>query len=432
MPLVPRLQLLLVLPAIALGQGKAASTHACEGSWSSPFPVQRANGRPVYVERGIVAPLGDRTLALGTPTFFWMRLDSLAPAKAEVMDTADIRWSFTRSGALIDASGTADGVPRLDSARLHWQPALLGSQGRTVSVIWQVGDSNATPNGDFPPVTHIDLASFDGRQWSVPETIIRGRIARVGPLPAARPGSTLDVVAAVATDSTGAVIRLARRNSGKWSTVDWHGGWFLQHAEALPAVDGSTDLVVSGSVKDATAVYSVRAQWTRDSVVWSQPIILDSIHVSYTDFSSARLGGDSIIVVRSRSTREGGDRGGTMLTTLSTDGGRNWQQLAPLVVGTDMTPRLVVDAEGRLHVLFRGANRPDFLNSPGAIMHSMWQSGTWTTPVAVSRNDSVVEPGAGVAPGGRVMVIWAEGRLSAAGMEPKTFASLWTGGCARK
>jgi hypothetical protein len=35
--------------------------------------------------------MGDQTLAIGTPTFFWLRADSLGPAKAEVMDTSQIQ-----------------------------------------------------------------------------------------------------------------------------------------------------------------------------------------------------------------------------------------------------------------------------------------------------------------------------------------------------
>jgi hypothetical protein len=97
-----------------------------------------------------------------------------------------------------------------------------------------------------------------------------------------------------------------------------------------------------------------------------------------------------------------------------------------------MVPRPVVDAAGRLHVAFRGANVPGLFNSPGTIMHSMWDTGAWTTPVTVSTNSSFTDPAIGVAPNGRLIATWGEAKLSAAGIEPKTFASFWSPLCARK
>ncbi len=425
-----RLLLLVLFPTIAIGQGKPADVSAiCAGSWSPPFPIQRADGRPVYVERGVIAPIGNRTLAIGAPTFFWLRADSLGPAKAEVMDTTQIRWSFTRIGVLVDAAGRVEGVPRPDTAEGQRWLALLGSRDGKVSVAWQASDSPAPPDGGDPPATRIELASFNGKHWTAPDTIIRGRNVDIEALPAVRPSRVLDVVAAVARDdSSRQVVHVARRSNGKWSTGDWHGGWFGTHAEALPTVDGSTALVLIGSIKNVNGVYSMRGRWIGDSVTWSQPVVIDSIRGGYLPFSAARLGGDSIVVLRGRSMK-GGDLGGTMMTALSVDGGRNWTQTPPLSVGTEIAPRTVVDTEGRLHVFFRGASLPGVFNSPGAIMHSMWHAGVWTTPVAVSTHDSFTEPAAGVAPGGHLMATWAEAEFSPLGIQPRSFASRWTAGC---
>ena len=125
-----------------------------------------------------------------------------------------------------------------------------------------------------------------------------------------------------------------------------------------------------------------------------------------------------------------GDHGGTIMTAVSVDGGRSWAQSTPLDVGGETAPRTVVDTDGRLHVFFRGASVPGVLNSPGAIMHSMWQAGVWTTPVAVSTHESFTEPAAGIAPGGHLMATWAEAEFSRFGIQPRSFASLWTAGCA--
>jgi hypothetical protein len=176
------------------------------------------------------------------------------------MDTAQIRWSFTRAGALIDAAGTAEGVPRPDSALTGSDAALLGSLNGRVSVIWQVSDSAPPPNGGYPPATRVELASFDGARWTAPQAIIRGRGVHVERLPAMRPTRTLDVVAAIVSDS-------------------------------------------------------------------------------------------------------------------------------------------------------------------------VWQAGVWTTPVAVSTHDSLTEPAAGIASGGHLMATWAEAEFSPLGIQPRSFASLWTAGC---
>ena len=201
------------------------------------------------------------------------------------------------------------------------------------------------------------------------------------------------------------------------------------HAEALPTSDVSTAVVMMVTMKDGgTNLYSVRADWPRDTVTWTQPVLIDSIRLNFIYFVSARLGGDSLLVVRSRSLKEG-DRGGTIMTALSVDGGRSWKQTAPLYVGSDNHPRLAVDASGRVHMAYRGSRQPGLFNAPGAVMHSAWVRGEWTKPDVVSTDESITDPAVGTAPGGRLMITWTEARMEPTGETPKTVARLWSPGC---
>ncbi len=382
MLIAKRIQVLLFISVSACAsvpRQPAVAISACAGSWSPPFRIQRADGRPVYVEPGLIATQGDRTLLLGTPTFFWLGKDDLVPS-ALATDTVQQRWAFTRAGALVDSAGTATGVPMIDPAVFRREPQLLGTRGKRLSVAWATSDPpyGSVKDGPYPLATHLDVATFDGQRWSAPEAIMRAR--RI-------------------------------------------------HLDGAPASDGSTAVVMMVTMKDGgTNLYSVRADWSHDSVTWTQPVLIDSIRGSFTHFVSARLGGDSLVVVRSRSLQEG-DRGGTIMTALSVDGGRSWKQTEPLAIGSDMHPRLVVDGSGRLHVVYRGSRQPGLFNAPGAVMHPAWVRGEWTKPGAVSTDESITDPAVGTALGERLMITWTEARMEPTGITPKTVARFWSPGC---
>jgi hypothetical protein len=347
-------------------------------------------------------------------------------------DTAQARWSFTRAGALVDLAGTGTGIPMVDTVRFRKTPRLLGSRNGRLTVAWEAAASVPRLGSD-PDADRIDVASFDGQRWSAAQTIIGAqRVTLTGP-PAVRAGLAFDpqVVASVAHDSLGQFIRVARRVGEAWSTADWRGAVFLSDATASLATDGSMVVVMHASMRSGiTGVYSVRAGWANDRVTWAQPQLIDSISGGFTGFSSARLGGDSLVVVWHQTPTDGGPLRG-MMTALSVDAGRTWKLTAPLAVSAGVDDeQLVVDADGRLHVVYRGARQVHVLNAPGAIMHSTWRSGAWTTPGAVSTDESVTGPALGSAPGGRLMATWTEAVSLPEGTAPRSLASLWTPGCA--
>ena len=90
MLIAKRLHVLLLMSAAACAgahRQPAEAMSACPGSWSASFRIQRADGRPVYVEPGLIAALGDRTLVLGTPTWFWLGMDEITP-QSSAADTS--------------------------------------------------------------------------------------------------------------------------------------------------------------------------------------------------------------------------------------------------------------------------------------------------------------------------------------------------------
>lgn len=415
------------------GQAPNASTATCSGTWAPQFQLQH-DGRPVFVDPGLIAPLGDRMLVLGTPTFFWLGRDSMVTSASLAADPALKRWSFSRAGALIDAAGNADGVPRIDTAAFRKAPRLIGIHGSEVSVAWEASGPPYNENTEFFPVgTRVEIATFRDGRWTAPETIMRARRLYFDGMPAVRPvpGADLGVVAAMVVDPDGTVFRVAQRRGATWSIADWSGAMRFYRAEALPTSDGSIALVMLVSMKDPDrGLYSVRGVWSGDSVTWSPPIPLDSIGRTSNNFASARLGGDSLIVVRSR-TESRGARPGDLMTALSVDGGRAWQQTAPLAIGSEINPRLIVDATGLLHLMYRGSFQPTLFNAPGAIMHAVWRRGEWSPPEVVSASTSVTSPAVGLAPGGRVLVTWTDAKLDQGGTELKTAARLWSPSCGR-
>jgi hypothetical protein len=419
---------------IARAQGTPPNPGAaCNGTWSSPFAIQQDDGRPVYVERGLVAPLGTRTLILGYPTYLWLTKDHLIPEEM-ARDTAQVVFSFTRGGVVVDDKGIATGVPMVDSLRGRKRPSLLGTRNGVLTTAWESHD----PRADGAPVSRsepvgVDVASFDGQRWTPSQTIIRAPAVRFTEAPAVRVGTSLpfDVIAVTALDSA-PFVRLARATAGAWSVIDWRSTLHATFATAFPARDGAIVIALMGYPRigfgSGTGVFAVRGQASGGTMQWSEPQRIDSISSTYSAFSSAVLGGDTLVLVWSASGQATSQN--AMRTLLSADGGKTWKSLAPLVLSSGMDgERLVVDASGGLHVVYRGAREDGVLNAPGGIMHSRWIGGTWTRPVAVSPGESMTIPGAGASSGGRLVATWTEATWVPQGPMPKSIASFWTPGC---
>jgi hypothetical protein len=419
--------LLWLAPGLALAQG----TRGTSGYWSPPFPIQRADGRPVYVERGVVTALGGRTVAIGSPTFFWMRKDSLGPAEP-IVDTASVVWAFTRSGALIAPDGSAEGVPLVDTLRRRKNARLVGINDREMTVAWASVRASLTESSD--DADRIDLASFDGTQWTAPTTVITGSRLQLDFPSAVRPGTLLDpmVVAAVVRDSTGYFLRLAHRLDGRWVQADWHGQVFMIHAATASIMsDRSITVIMMATMPGASSgVYSLHGALTSSGISWTPLQRIDSLRGSYSPFASARVGLDSLVVVWS--TQEPGATSNVMKTAVSADAGHTWTLSAPLTPHSGVDGAvLVVDHDGGLHVVYRGApdGQAGVLNAPGMMMHSRWRSGGWSNPVVISTEPSATQPSVGVAPNGQLMAMWAEAIFVPGGALPKSIASLWTPGC---
>ena len=420
--------LIALLIAATAGAQSAPSggVDACTGTWSAPMAIRRADGRPVYIERGVIAPLGERTIVLGAPTFFWLGRDHMAPPE-KLTDTAEVVWSFTRAGAFVDREGVSTGIPLPDTLRRRTSARLIRASGLSVQVAWEATDSMPA-RGTDPRSSRIDLATFDGRMWTAPRTVIRAERVTLTSFPAMRPrsGAEPTVIAADAWDSTGSLLALARQRGDRWITTAWRDGDVRTSASATELDDGATAVVMMGQVGGTReGVYAFRVTWAGDSARWSAPVLLDSLTAMWSEFSWARLGRDSLVVVWYDQTIGG------MKTALSVDGARSWTLTAPLMLSGSMdTQVLVVDADGNLHVVYRGAREDGVLNAPGAIMHSMWRSGAWTTPVAASAGDSMTGPAAGAAAGGGIMTLWTEATFASTGIMPKSLASHWTAECA--
>jgi hypothetical protein len=328
----------------------------------------------------------------------------------------------------VDDRGIATGVPMADSSRRRRWPGLVGARNEALTVVWESLDPRRdSVQGAVGTPIGVDVASFDGQGWSPVQTIIQARSIGLTAPPAVRAGTTFNpaVVAAVARDSGPAFVRMSRYSGGSWSVIDWRGDFDPSYVVALPARDESIVLALSGSPRAsiATGVYAVRGDGAGASIRWSPPELIDSIRGNYSAFTSARLGGDTLVLVWHDSEQQ------AMKTAVSIDGGRGWRRLAPVPLSSGMDgERLVVDAAGGLHVIYRGASDETVLNAPGGIRHSRWIGGTWTRPVTVSPGESMTAPGAGAAPGGRVMATWTEALFAPYPM-PKSFASFWTPGC---
>ena len=413
--------------ACARAPGTVGELTRCEeGSWSAPFPLHRGDGRPVYVERGIVTAFGSRTLALGTPTFLWLRQNHMLPGPGA--DRADVGTAFTRAGVSIDSAGVASPVPPVDSVRTRQAPRLIHGEPGRITVAWE---SFHAP-GELTDPTGIDVASFDGTRWSGVSTILRaGRRTSLAMPAALRPGRQQSprTVVAVSNDTAAHYLQVARDRGGRWTTASWRDPrtFYLYFATGLATGD-EISVVISRTTRRpfGSLVEALHGQWSGDSIVWAPPVRLDTIHGSHDRLAMARLGGDSLLVIWH-------DKASTRLSSaVSLDAGRTWRATSPLALSSALDgTTLVVDASGSVHALFSGApaNQAAVLGAPGMIMHSRWRSGVWTTPVAVSSRNGL-GAAAGVAPHGGVMAIWAEAVAEPlGGSMPKSFASVWTPRC---
>jgi hypothetical protein len=121
-----------------------------------------------------------------------------------------------------------------------------------------------------------------------------------------------------------------------------------------------------------------------------------------------------------------------LVTAMTPDGGRRWRLTQPLLTRSGLDSQaLAVDDSGQLHMVYRGQAHANILNEPGRIMQSVWQSGVWSAPVALSVRASDTGPMVGSASAGGLMAIWTEAERK--GDQPELFAksvaSLWTPDC---
>jgi hypothetical protein len=205
----------------------------------------------------------------------------------------------------------------------------------------------------------------------------------------------------------------------------------IHGATAFAQHDGSVSLLVAATKEASRYLYWIRGTPASEGVAWQEPQLVDTLPGSFETFSSARLGGDSLVVLWFTRS-DGGSHDGMMKTVVSVNGGRAWAPTAPLLLSSAMDgQQLVVDDSGHLHVLYRGApaEQGGVLNAAGVVVHSRWRAGVWTTPTAVSREPSITGVAAGAAQRGRLLVTWAEAVLVPGGAMPKSLGSFWTPGC---
>jgi hypothetical protein len=410
-----------------LGMGvvtPAAGQQVCDGSWSTPFTLRTADGRPVYVERGVIASDGDRTLVLGTPTFVWLTKDSIFITPSGDAE-ADAQSVLQHAGVLVDTAGVATPVPPFGDAHLARSPRLLAATTGRKSIAWEVADS-APEKTVGTPVVAVTAATLTDGHWDDSHTLIeRGRLF-VGNLPAVRSVDKIDhrVLASAVRDSTRRV-RLAWASAASWKRTDWLDADWVALAAATRTKAGDIAMLFMGSVANEAGVYTVLGILFGDSLAWRRPVLLDSLSGPFEAPSSAHRGNDSLLAVWPQSRNHRSE----MITALTVDGGRHWSLTEPLVSSLWMDSLvLAVDGAGVVHLIYRDAPE-NVLNKPRLIMHSVWRSGVWSAPRAVSNHPSYTGPMLGSAQGGRLMAVWMESAAKLPALLPKSVASLWTPGC---
>jgi hypothetical protein len=409
----------------------AVGQQQCDGTWSTPFALRTADGRPVYVERGVIASDGDRTLLIGKPTFVWLSKDSLFLTRGGDAE-ADARSVYQHAGVLVDATVVATPVPPFGDVRLLDNPRLLGATKGRKTIAWEVADS-APRKGPRAEIVAIEAATLTDGRWVDSQTLItRGKLV-IGTPPAVRSSRDVDhqLIAAAVHDSTKAVRIAWKTSDGGWKTAEWRGATYVTYATASRTSGGDFVVLVIGSISTfvPAGVFAIRAIPNADTIAWLPPVRLDTLSGWYEALSWARLGEDSLVAVWPLSSNGLME----MITTVTVDGGRHWTLTSPLVSSLKMDAQmLAVDSAGVVHLVYRAAPHENILNEPGLIMHSLWRSGQWSTPRAVSQHPSDTGPMIGSAAGGRLMAVWTEASGKLPVLLPKSVASLWTPGCAAR
>ena len=425
--------LLFLAPLVA----RVSLAQTCPGAWSPLFELT-SEGRPVYVERGVVTALGDRTLILGSPTLFWLTPTAVVPhdwKPGAAIDTAAVRWSLTRAGALVDLKGIAEAVPPVDTLVMRAQPRLIGWTSGRVDIAWKVADPvqsvravDSTGRRVEPVYTRVEHTTFDGVRWSPPEVIVRGRVDEILAPPSVRAGTAFEEgVFAITTEGRGEKeIRVGVRRAGRWITATWRdpARFFITDPIAFRTMDGAVALVYRASDRDGARLLSTQVErWIGDSAIWSPPVTAAIIGSSggFLTPTAAHLGGDSVIVGWHQT-----DAG--MVSALSVDGGRNWKAL-PVIAGvTTDGLRFVVDGRGLLHAVYRASSDPAVLNSDGVIAETAFRNGAWTPPSAVS-GPSETAVSAGTTANGGILVLGTSAVLYPTGPEPKSWGRMWAPSC---
>ena len=404
----------------------AAAQQRCDGSWSTPFGLRTADGRPVFVGHGVIASDGDRTLVLGKPTLVWLTRDSLFITRAGDVE-ASAQSVIQHAGVLVDSTGVATPVPPFGDARLADNPRLLAAAKGRKTIAWEVADS-APRDGSPPQIVTVTSATLTDGRWVDSTTLIERGWLMVADPPAVRSVDNIDhrVLASAVRDSTRRV-RLAWASGASWKRTDWLEADWVAYAAATRTKAGDIAMLIMGSVANESGVFTVLGILFGDSLAWRRPVHLDSLSGFFEGPSSAHLGADSLLAVWEQSRNHRSE----MITALTVDGARHWRLTESLVSSLWMdSPVLAVDGAGVVHLIYRDAPHENVLNEPGLIMHSVWRSGIWSTPQAVSKHPSETGPMLGSAPGGRLMAVWTESAGTLPVLSPKSVASLWTPGCA--
>ena len=418
---------LALIGALNVGMSTLAfGQQYCDGSWSTPFAVHTVDGRPVYVERGVIASDGERTLVLGKPTIVWMSRDSLSLTRGANAER-DAQSVIQHAGVFVDATGVATPVPPFGDARVLDHPRLLAATKGRTTIVWEVADSeprSASPQTETVALTAATLT--DGRWVDSQALIAPGKFLFTYP-PAVRAVDHIDHrVLAVAVRDSMRQVGLAWATGASWKRTEWRHADYVTYATASRTKTGDIVMVFMGSVANRPGVYGIRGVPTADSVAWTPPVHLDSLSGWSDALSWASLGSDSLLAVWTQS-RHGESE---MITALTVDGGIHWSLTQPLASSLWMDSQvLAVDAAGVVHMIYRGAPYENVLNEPGSIMHSVWRSGAWSTPQAVSQHPSDTGPMIGSAAGGGLMAVWTEAAGKLPALMPKSVASLWTPNC---
>lgn len=355
----------------------------------------------------------------------------MVPRNASAADSAGFKVSLTSIATFIDSRNVARTTPWLDPG--HWisDPRLLSSSGSTRTVVWDWSDDTSSSRR----ARAIFAATFDGQHWRDTATILKEsptvRGLQMGAQPAHRPNNDFEgVVSAVERDS--GRVALAWRAGGGWRTTHWRAQEhrYLSFSAAVVTRDGRVLLLIMGGAPDGRghAVYALRVD-RADTLASSPPVVIDKLARSWSEFSVARLGGDSLVVVWPHLNEV--PSLSWIATALTVDGGRRWQIMESLSAPRlDYSPVLSVDDAGVLHMLYRVFDDDDIINSPLSVHHTTWHAGYWSEPTTLSLRAWHFGLSLGPAANGKMLAEWTEHVGSdAKELVAKSVAALWTPNC---